>query len=142
MTRPYSRIYHELVDDPMFAAVFDDDRSFGSWVKLLMVADAMWPASAPLPSRNPTIRRLIECGLVIEKPGNRYTIRGLDKERAQRRDSARIGAAKRWDNARNAFAMPRRDETRKDEQGIWNGGGSHNGQHPDCIVCRPMKESA
>jgi hypothetical protein len=140
--RPYSRVYHELVDDPQFADVFGDDRAFGRWVKLLMVADAMWPASAPLPSRDAVTRQLVESGLVIEKPGNRYTIRGLDKERAQRRDSARIGAAARWQSKGNANAMPRRDETRQDEQGLWNGAGSHAGQHSDCVICTSMRKGA
>lgn len=148
MTRPYSRIYHELVDDPMFAQVYENDRAFAAWVRMLIVADAMWPASAPMPSKSGAVRLLIESGLVIERPGNRYTIRGLDKERQSRSDSARNAAAVRWQSKRNASAMPRRDETRKDEtsrganapeQGLWNGRGYHNGQHPDCLICGPMR---
>jgi hypothetical protein len=145
MTRPYSRVYHELVDDPMFASVYDNDRAFACWVRMLMLADAMWPASAPMPPKNATVRQLLDSGLVIEKPQNRYTVRGLDKERQERRDSARNAAAKRWHSAGNAGAsgnsMPRRDETSKDEQGLLRGNGTHDGRHGEgCVVCYPPSE--
>lgn len=138
--RPYSRVYLDLVDDPMFAEVYADERTFGRWVQMLMLADAMWPASAPMPSKTATVRKLVECGLVIEKPGNRYSIRGLDKERAVRSEKASNASAKRWENERTAKGMPRRDEQSKDEQGGRN--ATHHGQHPDCLVCAPLRKSA
>ena len=138
-TRPYSRIYHELVDDPMFAAVYENDRAFATWVRMLMLADAMWPASAPLPSKSSTVRYLIDSGLVIERSGSRYTIRGLDKERQSRSDSARNAAAMRWQSDGNAKAMPRRDETRQDKQGA---SALHDGRHPQCAVCAPLRRPA
>jgi hypothetical protein len=113
---PYSRVYWSIVDDPMFERVFDNDRALATWLRMLLMADAMYPASAPMTSRNPTVRMLIDCGLVIEKPGNRYTIRGLQAERERRSASARNAAAVRWHSKGNADAMPRRDETSKDEQ--------------------------
>ncbi len=113
--RTYCRVYHEIVDDPDFERVYGNRTALGAWLQMLLTADAMYPASAPMPPRDPTVRLLIESGLVIEKPGNRYSIKGLQAERERRSASARIGAAKRWDTERNANAMPRRDETSKDK---------------------------
>ena len=113
--RPYSRIYHEIVDDPDFERVYGNRTALGAWLQMLLTADAMYPASAPMPPRDPTVRLLIASGLVIEKPGNRYSIKGLQAERERRSASSRIGAVKRWENERNANAMPRRDETSKDK---------------------------
>ena len=113
---PYSRVYHSIVDDPMFEKVFDNDRALAQWLRMLLVADAFWPNSAPMTHRNPTVRLLIDVGLVIPRSGNRYTMRGLEAERERRSASARNAAAVRWQSDRNAIAMPRRDETRIEEK--------------------------
>jgi hypothetical protein len=113
--RPYSRVYHEIVDDPDFAGIYDDNDALAEWLRMLMTADAMWPTSAPMPRRNRAVTSLIACGLVQERPGNRYTIRGLEAERERRSASARNAAAVRWQSKGNADAMPRRDETSKDK---------------------------
>ena len=114
--RPYSRIYHEIVDDPDFERVYGNRTALGAWLQMLLTADAMYPASAPMPPRDPTVRLLIASGLVIEKPGNRYSIKGLRAERERRSAIGRNAADKRWQSERNANAMPRRDETSKDKQ--------------------------
>ena len=147
---PYARVYQSIVDDPMFERVFDNDHALAQWLRMLLIADAMWPVSAPMPHKNPTVRLLIDCGLVIEKPGNRYSLRGLDAERKHRSDAASNAAAMRWQYARNATAMPNRDETNRTEQN--NGqsppqtfmhfkpkSGLHDGHHGrDCVVCAPL----
>jgi hypothetical protein len=154
--RPYARVYHEIVDDPKFQRVYDNDAALATWLRMLLIADAMYPASAPMPRRNSAVSLLVEVGLIQERPGNRFVVCGLQAERERRSESARIGAAKRWDNERNANAMPRRDETSKDKTS--NGANApattfmgwrpkptdHFGQHPDCAVCEPIrpKESA
>jgi len=157
--RPYSRVYHEIVDDPAFEKVFDNDRALATWLRMLLIADAMYPVSAPMTTRNPTVRLLIEVGLVIEKPGNRYTIRGLQAERERRSAPGRNAAAVRWQSERNANAMP--DETRRDEKETSIGAnapkpgagfmgyrpktkpGTHDGQHGrGCIVCYPIAREA
>lgn len=123
--RPYSRHYHELVDDPKFAEVYPDDHHYATWSRLLMVADQAWPASAHLPAsaRRASVSKLAAVGLIDLLPDGRFRMHGLQKEREVREAHARKAAAARW-NARstapsNAGAvghdMPRRDETSKDE---------------------------
>lgn len=145
---PYSRVYHGIVDDPMFDGIYADNDALAVWLRMLLVADAMYPTTAAMPRRNRAVTSLVAAGLVLERPGNRYTIRGLDAERERRSASARNAAAVRWQNVRNANAMPRRDEHRKEETsnganaptepGIWRGRGTHDGTHGiGCAVCYP-----
>ena len=96
---PYCRIYWRLSDE--FPEVFDDAAVLGTYVQLLVAADAMWPSKPHLPAGAETAV-LTECGLV-ELHGRRYTIKGLDKERKRRSKAGRRGAAGRWSDAdRNA----------------------------------------
>jgi hypothetical protein len=150
---PYARVYHSVVEDPMFERVFDNDHALATWLRMLLIADAMYPTSAPMPPRNPTVRLLIDCGLVIERPGNRYSIRGLQAEREHRSEVGRNAAAKRWHSEGNAVSMPNRAEHNKAEQnnganapqsfmGYRPKSGSHEGQHPDCSVCAPLRKPA
>lgn len=115
-TRTYSRVYHEIVDHPRFERVYRNPHALGTWLQMLLTADAMYPMTPEMPPRNPTVRLLIDCGLVIPRPSNRYSMRGLTEERERRAASGRIGAAVRWQSGRNADAMPRRDETSKEEK--------------------------
>jgi hypothetical protein len=112
MSESYSRLYHRFAQE--FPDVWADDRVFGAWTKLLILADASWPMRPPLPRsvRPAVVSRLSEAGL-LEVDGDTYTLRGLDAERARRRDAARTGAAKRWQSDSNANALPstRLDET-------------------------------
>ena len=150
---PYARIYHSIVEDPMFERVFENDHALATWLRMLLIADAMYPTSAPMPPRNPTVRLLIDCGLVVQRPGNRYSIRGLQAERERRSSVGRNAAAMRWQSKGNADSMPSKAEHNKAEQS--NGAnapksfmgyrpkpGSHEGQHPDCAVCAPLRKSA
>ena len=146
-TGPYSRIYHSIVDDPKFERVYENDHALATWLRMLLVADAMYPVSAPMPHRNPSVRLLIDCGLIVPQSLNRYAVKGLRAEREHRSDAARNAAAMRWQSKGNADAMPRRDETRQEEKssnanasflGYRPKPGSHEGQHPaGCLVCHP-----
>jgi hypothetical protein len=153
--RPYSRIYHQIVDDPDFDRVYGNRTALGAWLQMLLTADAMYPASAPMPPRDPTVRLLIASGLIIERPGNRYSVKGLQAERERRSATARNAAAVRWHSKGNADAMPRRDETSRDKTSIGanaptepfmgfrpkSAPGSHDGQHGEtCMVCFPPSE--
>lgn len=89
----YSRVYWGVVDDPKFATIYDNHAAFGVWVKLLMIADQAWPASATLP---PDVSRrmlalLTDSGLVDPQAGWRYRIHGLDAERERRKVAATRG---------------------------------------------------
>ena len=101
-TGPYARVYHSIVDDPKFARVFGDDRALASWLRLLLLADAMYPTSAPMPAKTKAVQLLLEVGLLVEQPGGRYIVKGLASEREMRSQSARNAAAMRWQSGGNA----------------------------------------
>lgn len=126
---PYSRVYWTAVDDPLFADVWANDRALATWLRMLVLADQCYPSSAPMPALTSAVRLLVDCGLVLERPGNRYSIRGLEKERALRSQSGRNGAAVRWQSERNANALLEEKSKEKKSTG-------HNGQHVDCLVCK------
>lgn len=113
-TDTYSRLYHRFADE--FPEVWANDRALASWVRLLRIADASWPTRPPLPrsAKGIPLRMLTEAGLVTIV-GECYLMRGLDAERNRRKDAAARAADLRWQSARNADALPRRIETRKDE---------------------------
>lgn len=122
--RKYSRVYHEAVDDPKFRDVWGNDACLALWVRLLVMADAAWPASAPLPRsvRRRPLAALVVARLVDLHPdGDHYRIHGLDPERSRRSQLASYAAQAKWDAIRNAdrtpdgnaVSMPSRDETSK-----------------------------
>lgn len=117
---PYSRVYWSILDDPKFADVVDDDCLLATWVRLLIVADMAWPASAWVPDSvdHDAVIELVEVGLVDRQPGGRFRIHGLDAERERRSSSARNAAASRWHSDRNATAPKPAllDKPSKDEQ--------------------------
>lgn len=86
----YSRVYWSIIDDPKFANVYDDDRALAAWMRLLLVADQAWPASAHVPSGThpKALAILVGAGLVDVTTGRRYRIHGLDAERNRRKEAA------------------------------------------------------
>jgi hypothetical protein len=130
----YVRIYMSVIDDERFAGVYDDDHLFATYVRLLMVAEAAWPASGTLPrsARRQYVQALVTHGIVELGAVDRFRIHGLDPERQRRSDHARSAAVNRWSNApsnaagiagRNApsnaqsmLAETSRDETSRAEQ--------------------------
>lgn len=89
--QPYSRIYWSVADDPKFLNVYDDDAAFALWLRLLMAADALWPAPAPLPrsARPKPLAKLVDAGIIDLMPGDRYRVHGLDSERNRRATAAK-----------------------------------------------------
>ena len=138
----YSRVYHEVMTDERFTEVWKRPALFGTWVQMLLMADLVWPIPAPLPVKTARVRHLIGLGLVLERPGNRYTIVGLDRERERRSGVGRHAADVRWQSGRNAGALPGREQTRQGHgPASPNGGkpGLHDGRHgPECTVCHPL----
>lgn len=93
---PYSRVYWSIVDDPKFVNIYGDDHHLATWLRLLMAADALWPASCPLPvtARKASITALAEAGLIDLLPFG-FKVRGLDAERGRRREAASRPPTKR-----------------------------------------------
>ena len=113
--RPYSRVYFEIVGHPRFERVYRNPHALGTWLQMLLTADAMYPMTPSMPVRNPTVRLLIEVGLVEERPANCYSMRGLEGEREHRSAIGRNAAAVRYQRERSAKPVPRRDEQSKEE---------------------------
>jgi hypothetical protein len=86
-------VYHSIVDDPKFGAIYDDDRRLATWLRLLIVAEQAHPASAyiPIGTNRAAIAALVDAGLIDLGTGSRYRIHGLDAERRRRTDAARVG---------------------------------------------------
>ena len=90
--RKYVRVYYSVIDDPRFEHVYADDAALAAWLRMLLDADAMWPASASLPRglTRRVLRVLCESGL-IEVSADRFRIHGLDAERQRRAEAGRVG---------------------------------------------------
>jgi len=106
--RAYCRVYYSIKDDPKFEGIREDDHHLATWLRLLMAADAIWPASPDLPAsaRRASVRALVAAGLVDLLPGSRYRIHGLDAERGARRELARASVAHRTYPARSTNVSP------------------------------------
>jgi hypothetical protein len=126
---PYSRVYWAIIDDEKFKSIYDDNNHLASWMRLLLIADQAWPASAHMPAnvRRASVAALSKAELIDLLEGGRYRIRGLDAERARRRMAATrdpIGVQPGPKRDPDGLRTPglsrdevRRDETRKAEQG-------------------------
>lgn len=97
--RPYVKVYREIIDDPRFETIYPSNRNLATWLRMLLSADAMYPAPAPLAGHGRhEVEALCapECGL-IELAGPRsFRLHGLKTERMMQSDAGRAGAAARW----------------------------------------------
>lgn len=122
--RPYSRLYHELADE--FPSVYDGS-DLADYMRLLVAADQSYPTRAKWAGHTSkrVLDRLSAVGL-IEVDGARYSVRGMEKERAARSDHARLAASSRHARgtapsiasgsaAGSAQSMPSKEETSRDE---------------------------
>jgi hypothetical protein len=102
----FVRVYHSILDDERFREVYDDDHALALWLRLLLLADAIWPMPAHLPHghRRAALARLVKAGLIELVDGGRYRVHGLDGERARRSEHARLASEARWQN--NARTAP------------------------------------
>lgn len=112
-TRRHVRVYYEFAEE--YTAIFDNNDLLATWLRLLMLAHGVWPAPAVLPRSvsNADADALASAGLIELLQGDRFRVRGVDKERGPVRDRARSAAKARWDadalqrqSGRNADAMP------------------------------------
>ena len=131
---PYSRVYWRIAEDPRFAAIYPDERHLGTWLRLLVLADAMYPTAAPVPAtaRKASVKALVDCGLIELIPGGLYRVHGLASERERRsragaepdpdrnpqgtaKEPHRTAAEPARTLARAGVAETRQDEQRQDE---------------------------
>jgi hypothetical protein len=108
----FVRVFHEdLVAN--YDAIWSDDRSLATWLRLLARADKLWPSPAELPQgvSRTALQKLVDAELVDILPHHRYRVRGLDAQRNAQSNAARNAARIRWGNADgnatgNAKSMP------------------------------------
>jgi hypothetical protein len=123
--RKYVRVYYSIIDDERFQMVYPDPATLGTWLRLLLLADAMWPSSSPLPygiSRK-CLDVLVKAGIIELLSNRHYKIHGLEPERQRRSEAGRVGglASGRSRTVERSFngltngIEPRRAETSKAE---------------------------
>lgn len=102
---PYVRVYYSIVDDPKFAGMKLETK--GAWLDLLLAADAMYPAPAPLPRWLPKRiqAELVQRGLVDLEGTHHFRIHGLESERSKRSAAGKAGADARWNAEPERGAM-------------------------------------
>lgn len=110
--RKYVRVYYDLQAE--YPDVYRSDAALATWLRLLMVADGMWPAIPDLPrsARTAPLRVLAEAGLIELLPGHRFVIRGHQAERERRSQSASASAQLRWSRPRVEGGRPASRGTR------------------------------
>lgn len=88
---PYVRVYYRALHDVRFRDL--SAAAWGHWVRLLVIADGMYPAAAPLPrwTESEPLRELREAG-IIEQDGDYFRIHGMEPERAKRSEAAAFAA--------------------------------------------------
>lgn len=89
----YVRVYYSVVDDERFVTIIDNEAYFGTWTRLLMSADGVWPASADIPRwvKPEALQALVDAGIIDLVAGDRFRLHGLDKERERRSRAGRAG---------------------------------------------------
>jgi hypothetical protein len=133
---PYVRVYYRIIDDPKFESVFEDDRALATWLRLLLTADATYPAPAPMPigSDRKAVQKLVDVELVDLLPNHRYRMHGLAAEREQRSEHGRKAAlARHGQNTSNARAMH--------EQSASNAGASEGVMHSEPLRTEPIQSA-
>jgi hypothetical protein len=88
---PYARVYYAIAE--RMGADFGDVAFLGSWLKLLLGADAAYPLPAPLPRwlDDAMLDRLVASGLIRLVGAESYTVAGLTRERADRDAGRAVG---------------------------------------------------
>lgn len=94
--RIYARFYYDrFIAD--FPKVYESDRLFAAWMRLLVGAEKAWPNDPEVPRRvSPaTLAALVEEG-VVTVSGYHYRLRGYHAERKRRAEVGKAGANARW----------------------------------------------
>ncbi len=101
--RRHSRVFFDIAAE--YPAVYADDGAFATWVRLLMIADGLWPVPAVLPRsvQQEPLETLVTAGL-ISVSGDHFEVKGLHKMRQAEHEQQAANAKKRWESERNATA--------------------------------------
>lgn len=132
--RPFVRVYHDDLQRD-YEAVWDDDHLMATWLRLLVVADKLWPSDGEIPrgTRPRPLAALVKLGLVLPRPSHRFRLKGLDADRQRRVDAARYASGHRWpsdpDTDSNADGTPARTPPRSPD-----GNPSHGGASPSAMA--------
>jgi hypothetical protein len=123
----YIRVYYSIITDPKFVGVFSNNDHLATWLRLLLAADAIYPAPAPIPrsAEQASLDVLVEHGIIAIVGYDHFGVVGLTAERERRSAAGKKAAGKRWgENAdpmreqyegigwSDADPMLERDETR------------------------------
>jgi hypothetical protein len=89
---PYTRVYYRVLNDPKFAGM--SSAAWGHWVRLLVIADGMYPAPAPVPRwvEDGPMKELQERGIIDLEGEDYFRIHGMTGERATRSEAATFAA--------------------------------------------------
>jgi hypothetical protein len=96
---PYIRIYFRVRDDSRFEHAYSCDPCWAAYTRLLMDAEAAYPAPASLPRslKAHAKKMLIEAGIIEFGPHDTFVVHGLTAERDIRSLQAADAAQRRWD---------------------------------------------
>jgi hypothetical protein len=99
--RPYSRVYHEIVEDPKFAEVYASNARLATWLRLLIAADSAYPAPSAIPrgTDHRVMTALVTADLVARVGSQHYRIKGLAAERSRRSERGKAGGIQRSTSA-------------------------------------------
>ena len=91
-TDPYTRVYYRVLNDPKFAGM--SSAAWGHWVRLLVIADGMYPAPAPVPRwvEDEPMQELVDRQIVDLEGQDYFRIHGMTGERATRSEAATFAA--------------------------------------------------
>lgn len=137
---PYVRVYYRIIGDERFANVYDDDAALALWLRLLLAADAIYPAPASFPRRIRAVplKKLVDAGLIEVLNGDRYVVHGLNGERGRRQDQARRAANTRWDKHGSGPASDAgASHAPMLAHSVSNAGASDNGMHSEPSRAEP-----
>jgi hypothetical protein len=127
---PYSRVYHELAED--YPEVWDSPL-LADFTRLLVAAEQAYPnrakwighTNARAIARLAAIGSEDDRGPLVTLDGQRFSVKGMDKERGMRSQKASNAAAVRWHGPSNAQsnasgnargnAKPMLDEKRREK---------------------------
>lgn len=89
---PYVRVYYRVLTDAKFTDL--SHAAWGHWVRLLVVADGLYPAPAPLPRwvDDAALTELAAAGIVDLLGSDYFTVHGMKAEREGRSEAATFAA--------------------------------------------------